>query len=239
MPKPKTKAKRRSAESQASARGQILKTVDAARSERRFAPDAGAMSVLPIVASSAGALLLGAGVFGQFLRAIPHPYALHMLGVGVVLLLVGLAMGARSRPAIRVGDAGVGVERSDEQIERLGWNEIDAIRLASGVLSFSGSAKLVTIDLAENPGAAALALAEARRRLPVRVKDIDENVNAKGDVGELIVLEPFQAAGLRCKATDRLLSMERDARVCGLCGEVYHKESVPDHCLSCDADLTG
>ena len=236
MAKPKLKAKRRDPETRAVKFTTNVKLVDAPRRERRFAPDAGALSVLPIVASSAGALLLGAGVFGQLLRAIPHPYSIHMLVAGAVLLIGGLLLGARVRPPIRVGDAGVGIERGDDHIERLGWNEVDAVRLASGVLTFSGSGKIVPIDTSTQPGAAALALEEARLRIPVRVKDIDEKL-APAEPGELLQLEPFQAAGQRCKASDRLLTLERDARLCGQCGEVYHKDSLPEHCNSCGAEL--
>lgn len=238
MPKPKLKAKRREPDTRSVQFTANVKTVDAPRRERRFAPDAGALSVLPIVASSAGALLLGAGVFGRFLRAIPHPYAVHMLVAGVVLLAGGLLLGARARPPVRVGDAGVAIERADDNVERLGWNEVDAVRLASGVLTFSGSAKIVPIELSTYPGAAALALKEARARIPHRVKDIEDELPA-GDPGESIQLEPFQAAGLRCKASDRLLSLERDARLCAQCGDVYHKEAVPERCKTCDAELLG
>ena len=52
------------------------------------------------------------------------------------------------------------------------------------------------------------------------------------------VLEPPQLAGLRCAATDRLISFEADARLCGRCGQAYHREGVPAHCKSCDAPLT-
>jgi hypothetical protein len=235
MVKTKTKTKRR-AELAARGGSSNLVRADAPRSERRFSPDGGAMSVVPILASSGGSLLLGAGVFGQWLRTIPHPYAVHMLIVGAVLLAVGLFLGTRSRPPIRVGDAGVAVERSDDQLERIGWNEVQAVRFSSGVLTFTGASKLVTIAVASQPGAAAMALREARARIPLRARGIDEKLES-ADAGELVVLEAFQAAGLRCKASDRLLTLERDARLCARCGEVYHKDEVPERCVSCDAEL--
>jgi hypothetical protein len=235
MVKTKTKAKRR-AEPAARGGSSNLVRADAPRSERRFSPDGGAMSVVPILASSGGSLLLGAGVFGQWLRTIPHPYAVHMLVVGGVLLAVGLFLGTRARPPIRVGDAGVAVERSDDELERIGWNEVQAVRFSSGVLTFTGPSKLVTIDVTSYPGAAAMALREARARIPLRARGIDEKLESS-DVGEVVPLEAFQAAGLRCKASDRLLSLERDARLCARCGEVYHKDEVPERCVSCDAEL--
>jgi hypothetical protein len=53
----------------------------------------------------------------------------------------------------------------------------------------------------------------------------------------VIDLEPPQVAGLRCKATDRPITFERDARLCGRCGEVYHKDGAPKRCLTCEAQL--
>jgi hypothetical protein len=128
------------------------------------------------------------------------------------------------------------VERSDDQLERIGWNEVQAVRFSSGVLTFTGASKLVTIAVASQPGAAAMALREARARIPLRARGIDEKLES-ADAGELVVLEAFQAAGLRCKASDRLLTLERDARLCARCGEVYHKDEVPERCVSCDAEL--
>ena len=49
--------------------------------------------------------------------------------------------------------------------------------------------------------------------------------------------ERAQLAGARCKASDELIAFEKDARLCGRCGEVYHKSHVPDRCLTCDAAL--
>jgi hypothetical protein len=50
-------------------------------------------------------------------------------------------------------------------------------------------------------------------------------------------LEPPQIAGQSCKATGKVISFEKDARLCGQCGELYHKSGVPDRCLTCDARL--
>ncbi len=87
--------------------------------------------------------------------------------------------------------------------------------------------------------AAARALAEARARIPERVQDIPEGKLPTPDdaAGEVLPLEPPQAAGQRCKATDKLIAFERDARFCGRCGELYHKDGVPKRCLTCSARL--
>jgi hypothetical protein len=69
--------------------------------------------------------------------------------------------------------------------------------------------------------------------------DIKEDALAAPDdaAGEVATLEPPQVAGLRCKATDKIIAFEADARLCGRCGEVYHKEGVPARCGTCDAAL--
>ena len=58
-----------------------------------------------------------------------------------------------------------------------------------------------------------------------------------GDAGEKLTLEPPQVAGQHCKQSDKLIAFEKDGRLCGRCGEVYHKDSVPQRCLTCDAAL--
>ena len=52
-----------------------------------------------------------------------------------------------------------------------------------------------------------------------------------------VTLEPAQVAGQKCKASGKLIAFEKDARLCGRCGEIYHKDSVPKRCEVCDARL--
>ncbi len=210
-----------------------------ARSERRFEPSSNPPGMYGLMLTCAGAAGIGAGIFGQLLRkAGPHPYAPHMFALGMVVFAVGLFVARRSVPPLRVGDAGVAAERSGV-IERLPWHDVDVVRLASGALTFSGFGKLLSIPLGAHSAAAARALAEARSRIPARVAHIkDELESAAGEGGERVELEPPQVAGQRCKASDRLIAFENDARLCGRCGQAYHREEVPKHCKSCDARLT-
>jgi hypothetical protein len=55
--------------------------------------------------------------------------------------------------------------------------------------------------------------------------------------GEARPLPPLQVAGRRCKATDRVISYEPDARLCPTCGEAYHRDHVPETCLTCDHEI--
>lgn len=243
--KSKTKAKQKSAGKAAPASHKPnkdpiwLRDREDRREERRFLPKAAAAGLAGVLLTSLGALALGAGFFGQFLRtAGPHPYGVHLLVLGVVIFGLGLLAGSRGAPVLRVGDAGLAVERGEKVVERLGWHEVDAVRYASGVVTFSGGGKLVPISIAAHPDAAALAVREGRARIPARMADAPDNLpGPEPDAGTRIVLESPQVAGLRCAASNRLISFEADARLCGRCGQAYHKEEIPSRCVTCDARL--
>lgn len=212
-----------------------LRSAGHARSERRFTSKASAMAVASALATSIGGVCAGAGFVGQFF--IPYKYAPWLLGLGALLAVVGFLSG--STPIVlRVGELGIGIEKDANTIERMAWHEVDAVRLASNTLSFSGRGRVISIPLASHPGAGALALAEARARIPARLVDVTEKLPFPTEAGELINLDPMQLAGLRCKASDRIIAVEKDGRYCGQCGQAYHREEVPEHCLSCDARLT-
>ncbi len=102
-----------------------------------------------------------------------------------------------------------------------------------------GEAACSPFPTVTHPEAATLALKEARARIPARVVDVTDlgvGVSLK-DKGELVQAEPLQLAGLRCKASDRIISLEKDGRYCSQCGQTYHREAVPKNCVSCDARL--
>jgi hypothetical protein len=95
----------------------------------------------------------------------------------------------------------------------------------------------IAVPVRAQAAAASRLLVEARRRIGDRVEgDLDLPPPA-ADAGDELRLDAPQIAGQHCKASDRLISFENDARLCGLCGEVYHKDSVPKACLTCAASL--
>ncbi len=113
------------------------------------------------------------------------------------------------------------------------------ILVGGDVLTFQGPGSVLAIPLKQHPQAAARAIAEARSRIPAKLEDVDTSAVPKlqQGSGEVIPLDRAQLAGARCKASDELIAFEKDARLCGRCGEVYHKAHVPDRCLTCDAPL--
>lgn len=207
------------------------------RNERRFAPRASAADLAGVLGTSLGAVAVGAGMYAQFISSPAHTFAPYLLGAGAAVAGISFFLGGKPI-GIRVGDVGIGLEKSADNIERMAWYEVDSIRYAANVLSFSGKGRVLSISQGSHPEAVKLALVEARKRIPARLTDVGEIVEKPApDAGEAIVLEPTQLAGLRCRASDRIISVEKDGCYCGRCGQAYHRASVPDHCLTCDALL--
>ncbi|WP_437924485.1 hypothetical protein WMF37_36505 [Sorangium sp. So ce291] len=212
------------------------------RSERRFEPKASLAVGLTMLGMSVAALLAGAGVYGMWFRgeeAGSHPYAPYLLVVAVLLGAAAGLFGQWSMKPLRVGDAGVGIENGPGEIERIGWHDVTRLLLTETSLTVQGSGTAIAIPLRTHLPAASRVLAEARARVPARAADIQEGALPLPDdaAGEVRALEPPQVAGLRCKATDKLIAFEADARLCGRCGEIYHKDGVPPSCATCTAPL--
>lgn len=236
--KAKKAVKKSAARPQAEAR--YLREPSEPRSERRFTPKSSAGALGSVLAWSLGAVGLGAAAFNYLLRAEgPASFAPYVALGGLALSVVGVLLGGRAPRVVRVGDAGVAVEKDRDAIERIGWCEVESVRLSSGLLAFVGNGKLVTIDCAAHPDAASLALSEARSRIPGKVVDITEKLpSPEAGAGEKVQLEAVQIAGARCASSNRIISFEKDGRLCGKCGQVYHREEVPKRCLGCDALLS-
>ncbi|MGK4002940.1 hypothetical protein WMF31_09990 [Sorangium sp. So ce1036] len=236
------KRKRRGSGSTGQGGGVFLRQRTDPRTERRFEPKASLELGLTLLGMSVAALLAGAGVYGRWFRgdeAGAHPYAPYLL-LGAFLLGAAAGLfGQWSMKAIRVGDAGVAVENGPTEIERIGWNEVTGLLLTEAALTVQGSGTAIAIPLRAHLPAASRVLAEVRTRIPGVAVDIKEDALPVPDdaAGEVRSLEPPQVAGLRCKATDKLIAFEADARLCGRCGEVYHKEGVPERCATCEAPL--
>lgn len=240
--KAKTKSKTRPAgevDSDSSKEATWLRTREERRLEFRYAPASNAPELVGTLVWALGAVALGAGTWGQFFRpAGPHAWSVGLLVGGLVAALAGWFVTTRRVPHLRVGDAGLAVEGS-KGLERLGWNEVEGIGLAAGTLTFRGhGGVLVNIPEGPHPGAFVRALVEARARIPAKASAVTRETGGKPNVpAEQIVLPAPQLAGLHCKASDKLIAFENDARLCGRCGETFHKETVPARCPSCDARL--
>jgi hypothetical protein len=234
--------------------GTALRTPSDPRMERRYEPKAAASAVISWLVLSLGTVLLGAGAYAQWLRDVvppmfgakmpaepfgPHPAAPWILLAGALALIAIAVFGPRTARPIRVGDGGVGLEIEANEIERVAWHDVTRVLLGGDVLTVESSGTNLSIPVKLHPQAAARVVAEAKKRIQSRVEGVDEAALEKLDdaEGEVLPLDAPHVAGARCKATDRLIAFEKDARLCGRCGEVYYKESVPERCLTCEARL--
>ena len=239
-----TKRKKKTTSGEAAGAGAdlALRTQDDPRSERRFEPTASVMAVISTLAMSVGAVLVGAGTYAQWLRTGdlgPHPAAPYLLAGGAVLLIAVALFGQRLAKPLRVGDAGIALEKGPGELDRLEWRDVTRVLLSGGVLSLQGSGTTISVPVAVHRAAAARIFSEASRRIPAKVEGLDGASLGESDsqAGEKMMLEPPQVAGQHCKQSDKLIAFEKDGRLCGRCGEVYHKDHVPPRCLTCDALL--
>ena len=83
-----------------------------------------------------GALAMGAGAWGQFGALVheggPEPlkFAPYILAVGALLVGVAIWIGTSGDPTLRVGDAGLAVEKGG--VRRMPWYADRADRVARG-----------------------------------------------------------------------------------------------------------
>lgn len=190
----------------------------------------------------AGSLLLGAGVFGLWILENPVSYASYLVAVGGLGLGVSLWFGQPEESGVAVGDAGIALEDGRQGV-RLRWYQIRSIRIEKGVFVATGESKSLRFGIGANQRAAAWALKEAAERVP-DVVDVPAGISGQlprpdASAGLDGPVENDQLTGSHCAATKQLITLEEDARICGICGQIYHKSGVPERCVSCEAELKG
>jgi len=226
------------------------------REERRFLPGRDARLTASLVAGGLGSMLLGAGVYIQFLRPPENPMAVKLgsqiveladkgsfvVGAGALILAAVILLAPDLDSALLVGDGGVGVDDGTEEgARRILWCDIDKLTFANDALVVHGPDFKISAPLASQAQAAAWILREARARIPSIIgldhAEQERIPAALDDAGERRKLTDSQTAGRRCRATDRVISYEPDARLCPRCSEIYHKDHVPEACLTCEGPL--
>lgn len=219
---------------------------DDPRSERRFEPHTSLGTTLTVAAMSVGAVLAGAGVYGQWLRDMlspeelgPSKWAPWLLGASAFVLFAVALFGRWAAQAVRIGDAGVALEKGQGEVERVAWHDITGVTYGNGIIGVQGPGTNIGIHVGAHPDASALFASELATRLPARADALAAAAlpSAPAGAGTVLPLEPPQVAGLHCRKSDKTIAFERDARFCGRCGELYHTASVPRRCLTCDAQL--
>jgi hypothetical protein len=218
-----------------------LRQLDDPRFERRYEATTSAFAIVTVVLFSLGAVALGAGVYAQWFRSGdpgPHPWALYFLIAGAVLLLAVALFGQTASRPIRVGDGGVAAERDETNIERVAWCDVARLLISDGAITVQSPGVTISVPRGVHASAAARVVREAKQRIPEKVEGDAVVAPPTGAVEPASEpLEPPQIAGQSCKATGKVISFEKDARLCGRCGELYHKSGVPSRCVTCDARL--
>jgi len=209
--------------------------------ERRFSPQKARTPVVVAIVGMGGALALGAGLCARFFISPTPDYWLWLTIVGAALVAGALFWGDESEP-VRVGDAGVAIEKSTE-IVRLPWCDMERIHIDGGTLVVEGEEAMLRIPLAAHRRAAAWVLSEGMRRVPdvvdVRPSAADNLPPTSNRDGESLRVEDYQVVGRLCAASDEPISVAKDARLCPNCGQVYDRSHVPERCVTCDARLAG
>ena len=218
------------------------------RRERRFEPRSVMSARVVYLIGAAGAILMGAGAWGQFGAMLqessppPLKIAPYILAVGAVIVGAAIWLGTSGEPSLRVGDAGIAIEKRG--LQRMPWYEVKELVWTGDVLRMSGKSDLgvalaYTAKLAVHPQAIAWIVKEARERIPTVFEIQGQGAGVPDPMaraGEVLTLEPPQVVGKHCAASGRVIAYEPDARVCPRCERVYHKESVPETC-ECGASL--
>src|SRR6185295_2125995 len=151
-----------------------------------------------------------------------------------------LWFGESGAAPIRVGDAGIAIEKGSE-ISRVAWCDIDRVFVSKDELVIRSEELTLTLPVRAHAPAVSWILSEGTRRVPdvmdVKRSVVDGLPKPKDVESETVPLEAVQVAGRHCAASDKPIAFERDARLCPNCAQVYHKDSVPKKCVTCEQDL--
>jgi hypothetical protein len=135
----------------------------------------------------------------------------------------------------------VALERAGVVVRRVAWCEMREVSVKDGTVRMETQEGPLVFKVAANPVGAAWVVQQAEERIPKRVKvdklERDVLPEAKSGDGERVDVEPLQVTGRACRASDRVITFERDSRFCLRCGEVYHKDAMPARCLTCEGSL--
>jgi hypothetical protein len=161
------------------------------------------------------------------------------MGAGAGLLALAALFGPRAAECIRVGDAGIAAEKGPSEIDRIAWFAVKEIVLETRALTVKGAGQSIVMPLPVLREAVGEALREARVRVPKLVERLEMNgLDKEGaSSGETLALEMPQVTGQSCQVSGKPLQFEKDARLCGRCGALYNKDSVPKRCKCCNARL--
>jgi hypothetical protein len=210
--------------------------------ERRLIAAGQQLQPLTLGLGFLGAGALGVGTYGRWISHTPMASATSLLVIGAASAAYFAWQLNREGTVVRVGDAGVAVERGSE-VERLLWCDMDRIRVDNDHLVLSGTGPTLSVPLATHARTQSWILKEAAERLPKLIDVVPSFADrlpkpdaADGSLGPILSL---QTTGRRCGKSRKVIRYERDARLCTVCAQVYLRESLPEQCITCGRPLEG
>ncbi len=176
------------------------------RKERRFLPEPTYASRASIGGGMLSALVLGAGVYSQWLSDNPRAAAPYLFGVGAIGLGAALWFGDAGAVPVRVGDAGIAVEKGSELV-RLAWCDLERVYHERTELVAKGKELTLRIPVAAQRAAVAWILSEGTKRVPkvmdVKRQSLADLPEPKESDGTFIAIEGLQVAGRQCAASGK------------------------------------
>ena len=164
--------------------------------ERRFTAESTERSNYQALVGGLGAAALGAGAYATWAHDVPMTIAPYLFGGGTLALIGAFVMGSTDSMPLRVGEAGVAAERGGDQPERIGWFEVEKVRLeGSDRVVVEGNNKRLVVPAAHHAQAAAWILKEALLRIPKKVAiegdKRDELTKVATDHAEMVAVDPM------------------------------------------------
>lgn len=210
--------------------------------ERRLVAHGQRLNAVPLGIGGLSALMLGSGTYARWLSPAPAEWATTALALGIAGSLYFAWQLTREGPAIRVGDAGVAIEKGSE-MQRLLWCDMERIAVEENNLVLSGTGPTLRVAVATHALAVSWILKEAAERLP-RLLDVPPKLAdglPKPDAkdGAINHVASLQTTGRRCGKSRKVIKYERDARLCPICAQAYIKDEVPGICVTCKQPLAG
>jgi hypothetical protein len=217
-----------------------LRRLDETFEEYRFQAQAEPRAYLGVSLMSLGGVALGAASYATWLReasAQPIDYAPYLFLIGSLMVLGYILFGQAATSIVTVSNFGVAVSTT-ERGAPTPWYDIDKMTLDDRVLRIESKRGSVSIVTAQQPAAVRHLVEQGRLRIAKRLDVADEDVEAlarsSATAGVTVtVAEAPQVTAMKCRASARPLSVEKDVRMCSRCGAMYHRAGVPKRCKDC------
>ncbi len=212
------------------------------RSERVFKTSEAYMPRWTVLLGTFSCLVLGVGVFSHWILDPPLDWSAYAVALGGFGLGTSLWFGQAPELAIAVGDSGIAVDGYKDGA-RIPWFKMSSLQIRSGNVVIESQSSSMRFSVEANQEATAYALKEASVRVP-DIVDVNPEILkglplTKEPQGITREIEGDQVTGLPCAASNQLISIEEDARLCQKCGQLYTKDAAPEQCVTCETSLKG